>query len=310
VYAVQNMAPPPLCPTSPALPVDEEAQASVDAIRRIASFKGGVLRTNNLSFWSGGDVYQFGVAAGNSLSKVLAPAVRRVASSQLWGFDSFDGVPAEEAGELTAWTPGVYRQALPEQHMANLTRNVHHIVGTRLQFVRGLFVDSLTPRLACERGMRPALYLDIDCDIFSGARDALGWAFSQGIVRVGTVIGYDDWWVMPCSSRKPDVFATGEGKAHKLATTRYGVEFECLAGPCRYGVFAGANRFGCTTSLKCWRPYFVVRAIGSTTPSLGFSMDEQQVLEFLNDRKNKGCQGAKSKNPVGLSRSLQRAKGI
>ena len=41
VYAVQNMAPPPLCPTSPALPVDEEAQASVDAIRRIASFKGG-----------------------------------------------------------------------------------------------------------------------------------------------------------------------------------------------------------------------------------------------------------------------------
>ena len=54
--------------------------------------------------------------------------------------------------------------------------------------------------------MLPASYIDVDCDIYTGSIQALEWAFRSGVAQVGTVIGYDDWWVMPCSAEDPDVW--------------------------------------------------------------------------------------------------------
>ena len=48
------------------------------------------------------------------------------------------------------------------------------------------------------------------------------------------MIGYDDWWVLPCGQGNGDVasLSVGEGRAHAEASRRYSASFRCLAGAC------------------------------------------------------------------------------
>lgn len=133
--------------------------------------------------------------------RVLAPAYTH-GGGHLWGFDSFDGVPDEVSGETTAWGKGTYSQN------AKQIKRIKSILARRLgsanrsTLVLGVYAHSLTPNIACSRGMLPAAYLDIDCDLYSSAYQALDWAFAHSVAQVGTVIGYDDWWVFACSHAK------------------------------------------------------------------------------------------------------------
>lgn len=247
----------------------------------------------------GHDVYQFGVASGKSLVRVLSSAYRD-GDSHLWGFDSFDGVPEEENGEITAWRPKQYKvdkQNSPRRTLAKLAK----LLGStnRADMVRGLFSQSLAPDLACARSMKPAAYIDIDCDIYTGAWQALDWAFAHGVAQIGTVVGYDDWWVIPCSlagkgnlMSAVDIFAYGEAKAHAEITRKYGVRFECVCGPCHATSVPSAP---CKASgsaapqASCWRPLFVIRELSSLAPSHGFDMSMQNVSSFLSAIDNHVC---------------------
>ena len=60
-----------------------------------------------------------------------------------------------------------------------------------VQWVRGFYEASLTPALA--RRMRPALYVDFDCDLYSSTYHALDWLATHGLLEAGTILGYDDW---------------------------------------------------------------------------------------------------------------------
>ena len=59
-----------------------------------------------------------------------------------------------------------------------------------MQAIKGRFQDSLVPGLAARRGMGPAVYVDIDADLFSSTWTALDWLFREGLMKPGTVIGY------------------------------------------------------------------------------------------------------------------------
>jgi hypothetical protein len=50
----------------------------------------------------------------------------------------------------------------------------------------------------------------------------------------GTVIGYDDWWVLPCGAGNGDLesLSVGEGRAHLEMSIKYGVQFKCVGGAC------------------------------------------------------------------------------
>ena len=133
--------------------------------------------------------------------------------------------------------------------------------------------------------MRPAAYLDTDCDLYSSAYESLDWAFASGVAQVGTVVGYDDWWVFACSHAKGrrgqegnlsaaiDIFEHGEAKAHKEITYKYGVRFECLCGPCLAAqspyTASPTPLTHCATpgwddvppKASCWRPLFAVREL-------------------------------------------------
>jgi hypothetical protein len=206
-------------------------------------------------------------------------------------------MPAESDNVTTAWKVGEFKQADPEKLMERLSAQIARM-GLQMGFVRGFYSQSLTADLACRRSMRAAAYLDIDCDIYTGATQALEWAFTSQVVQVGTVIGYDDWWVMPCSGSDPDVWKFGEAKAHLQIANQFGVRFECLAGPCttRAGDFCAG-----IPPESCWRPYFIGREIGSAHPAHGFTLSTADAGRFMREQMGNPkslCANAHKKNPI------------
>merc|ERR1719265_974313 len=97
--------------------------------------------------------------------------------------------------------------------------------------------------------------------------------FKSGLVRPGTLIGYDDWWVNPCSRGGEQLHPlnTSEGRAHNEVAKAYRVRFRCVAGPCRFSEFEAGK--ACD-----WGPIFVVDALGGETmPQHGFQMSEKDI---------------------------------
>lgn len=224
-----------------------------------------------------GDAYEFGVFEGESMH-----ALRRMfPEAQLWGFDSFRGLPEERQDLLqTDFRPGHYAATVRARDM------VVRLGADKTGFVAGFFNRTLTPSLRAARGMRPAFYLDVDADLYTSSYQALDWAFQSGVVRRGTLVGYDDFWTNPCSKGGETLspLATGEGRAHREVAERHGARFRCVAGSCRY----------VEEEARCdhaWGPIFVVESIGPPEPGAaagggpevpnhGFEMTREQIQAY------------------------------
>ena len=73
--------------------------------------------------------------------------------------------------------------------------------------------------------MRPALYVDIDCDVYSSSITALRWLLKSNIIVPGTVVGYDDWKYGGSGS---DSQLMGEPRAHAEVTKEFGLEWRSV----------------------------------------------------------------------------------
>merc|ERR1711971_224555 len=117
------------------------------------------------------------------------------------------------------------------------------------------------------------MYIDIDADLYTSSHQALDWMFKSDLVRAGTLIGYDDWWVNPCSSGGGGLHPlhTAEGRAHDEVSRAYNVKFRCVAGPCFFDKEDAVH--------KCnWGTVFIVDALGAgTVPAHGFQMTKDEI---------------------------------
>ena len=212
---------------------------------RSAAMKSVFERCKNASSQCGQkDIYQFGVYTGISMKQMLyaidhqsvepkswarkAPPGARQFPRRLNGFDSFKGLPSEmkrdgkqpnyvlrRSFEQGAWDA---RKAMGVTTTTQLVDGVSsYLNDTRVKLVSGFFNESLTPQLA--REMKPALYIDVDVDLYSSTISALSWMFENHLVEIGTVIGYDDWKLGG---------EEGEKKAHAEIAIKYGVQFRTL----------------------------------------------------------------------------------
>ena len=100
--------------------------------------------------------------------------------------DSFEGLPDSRAEKTRGWAKGKYAADPRQALTAELGKD-------RVDFVAGFYDRSLTPGLARARNMRPALYVDVDCDLYESSVAALEWVFRSGLAAPGTLVGYDDW---------------------------------------------------------------------------------------------------------------------
>ena len=155
------------------------------------------------------DIYVFGVFQGLSIQGTIKTLLaHNVTFNTLWGFDSFAGLPTE-SGALDnyktniPWTAGAFSTAslfgaatTAAQAEEKLLERLITTTGyKRIKFVRGFYNESLTPILA--QRMRPALYIDMDCDLHSSTMQALEWVLTQRLLSrhasTPTICFYDDW---------------------------------------------------------------------------------------------------------------------
>lgn len=211
------------------------------------------------------DVYQFGVYTGgglwtwlngrhmkgNTLSMHGLGEAMRDRESRVFGFDSFQGMPDEPSElvprnirrskeDLKVWAAGGLNAAeqmgyrsWPEMR-TQLIRNVGYNA-SRTHLIRGFYNRSLTGRsLAQQLDMRPAFLIDIDCDLYSSAGQALRFVLAARLLVPGTLVYYDDSpraeWVRKMGSTNPMV--EGEQRAHLEISKAFGLRWRLLDGNC------------------------------------------------------------------------------
>tara|TARA_B100001079_G_scaffold261858_1_gene263405 strand:- start:43 stop:861 length:819 start_codon:yes stop_codon:yes gene_type:complete len=174
------------------------------------------------------DIYEFGVYTGRSMRAISKKFVDNdVAFRRMWGFDSFQGLPAEDTQARSSyarmksalWTEGAFNAAdLFNVHtLQELTARLEkYILDSRVGWVPGFYNESLSKQLAQHRRMHPALFVDIDCDLYSSAYQALNWMFENRLMGLGSVVGYDDWAAGG---------AFGEQRAHREIAAKYNATF-------------------------------------------------------------------------------------
>lgn len=142
------------------------------------------LRESGHSF---GSYLEFGVSRGTSMA-CMYHALRKAGLSGviLFGFDSFEGMPAEAAEQ--GWAPGRFAStmAVTERYLSD--RGVD-MGGVRL--VKGWFSDTLTDEAAAELGIEKASLIMVDCDIYSASKEAL--TFCAPLIKDKAVVFFDDW---------------------------------------------------------------------------------------------------------------------
>lgn len=157
------------------------------------------------------DYYEFGVYRGESLDLIgdLFYAYQ-VPVGRGWGFDSFEGLPAEAEGvpKFYLFQPGVFSDIGPRMWPT----------GRNITLVKGWFSD-LRPEHVPSMGMGLAGLVHIDGDLYISAMQALDFMFGAGLVTPGTVIAYDEF-----KSVEP-LWDGGEAKAHKEIAQKYKVTF-------------------------------------------------------------------------------------
>ena len=132
--------------------------------------------------------------------------------------------------ESNAWRPGAWNAAdqFDATTYGEVKGRIEEHIGPahagKTTMVKGFFSDSLTPTLAAERGMKPALVVDVDVDLYISAVQCLDWMFAHGLIVAGTVIYYDDVSVVKEEA--------GELRAHNEMTAKYRVSWRKLHDSC------------------------------------------------------------------------------
>lgn len=119
-----------------------------------------------------GLVLEFGVYSGKSINLIS----QRLPEREIFGFDSFEGLPEEWPGRHVK--QGHFkRNALPE-------------VGGNVSLIQGWFDDTL-PAFVGKNGGSPVSFLHVDCDLYSSTKTVFDNLKEQ--IVPGTMIVFDEY---------------------------------------------------------------------------------------------------------------------
>jgi predicted O-methyltransferase YrrM len=138
-----------------------------------------------------GDYLEFGVYNGTSLLCMQNVTTELgFERMRLFGFDSFEGLPAEAATDDEGyWEPGDF---CTDYALARAVLTEEGADWSRIHLVKGWFCDTLTHDLVRQHDIRKASVIMIDCDMHLSAKQALD--FSGPLIRDHAVIIFDDWY--------------------------------------------------------------------------------------------------------------------
>lgn len=124
-------------------------------------------------------ILEFGVHSGTTIKKIrdtLDP------SYEIWGFDTFTGLPEDWVG--TTLKKGCFDMGgkFPQIQITN----------GEIKLFKGLFSDTLPPLIdAGELQTRQIGLIHVDCDLYSSTKDIFNYIGE--FIQVGTIIVFDEW---------------------------------------------------------------------------------------------------------------------
>jgi hypothetical protein len=132
-----------------------------------------------------GDIVEFGAYGGTWLEILARIIEKRENGRGLWGFDSFEGLPAPDPDrDGGIWTEGQYAMGLEE-----VSASLRLAERPFLRLVKGWFCDSLKVEPATS--IQRIAYARIDGDLYASAVDCL--AFLTDRLADGAILVFDDW---------------------------------------------------------------------------------------------------------------------
>lgn len=181
------------------------------------------------------DIYEFGVLTGKGIGNFIKAAKwSALKFDRLRGFDSFSGFPSEiSTDSYNPWIIAGGKRAKPGDasmqklysSRTNMFQSIRKNIGyEKTDLVEGFYNESLTDTLKDSMKMKPALYVDIDCDLYISTYQALDWMFKNGLMaggKHGTYVYYDD---TTDGSKENE----GEMGAHHDISKKYNVKWQKL----------------------------------------------------------------------------------
>lgn len=180
------------------LPVEPLKALQRNALRYLVSRQG----PNSI-----GDYLEFGVFAGTSLG-CMAEVLRelRLDAVRMFGFDSFEGLPASAATEDDGtWEPGQFKFDMEITKAILRKRGVDM---NRVTLTKGWFHETLSPALRQHHAMRKASVIMVDCDLYSSTVEVL--RFVEPLILDEAILIFDDW-------NSNDLAAKGLGEKRAFA---------------------------------------------------------------------------------------------
>lgn len=132
-----------------------------------------------------GAVVEFGVFTGSNLENLARSLEKLGSGRELWGFDSFEGLPAPDAvKDGGVWHEGQY--AADHETVRAFLRADER---PWMRLVKGWFADAFAAEPA--RAMGDVAYARLDGDLYQSALDCLDFLAPRLVD--GAVLVFDDW---------------------------------------------------------------------------------------------------------------------
>ena len=180
------------------------------------------------------DIYQFGTFQGYTLSGLfLYIKENNLNFNNFIGFDSLQGLPCEnlDINNNIHWKPGQYSISnILNKDDISVNEYKEYLFSTQkipieyennIVIFKGFYETSLNDDLL--KYLKPALFIDIDCDIYTSTIQVLDFIFKNKLYVNGkTIIRYDDW------ANNNMEYQTGQSKAHLEITQKHNINCELL----------------------------------------------------------------------------------
>jgi hypothetical protein len=155
-----------------------------------------------------GDLVEFGVSVGNSLEELIGYCDDVDLKMNIYGFDSFEGLPAPSSADPDYWQEGQFAASYD-----SVSGRLKTDLRPHVRLVKGWFSETLG-----DPGVRDAIrqvaFARIDCDLYQSAVDCL--AFLEDRLSDGAYLCFDDWTDDPESGETKAFFEFYRRTKHKF----------------------------------------------------------------------------------------------
>ncbi len=151
-----------------------------DCIKKLQTVKGNDI----------GDYLEFGVFNGSSLSSMYLSAKKLgLTSTRFFGFDAFEGLPANAENEDDGvWKKGFYACSFEQMNTCLQRKSIDP---QDIIWVKGWYEDTLNDQTIQQHNLKNIGIVFIDCDTYSSSKAVLN--FLGPLLSAPAILCFDDW---------------------------------------------------------------------------------------------------------------------